>query len=57
MPLVTAVAEGDRVGAGAADEGLDVADGAGVGERAEGELVAAARRGRPTWRWSARCPG
>ena len=39
-PLVSG-GEGDDVGAGAADEGLDVADGAGVGGFAKGELVGA----------------
>ena len=41
MAVVSAVAECDGVGAGAAGDGLDVGDGGGVGEVAEGQRVVA----------------
>ena len=50
-------AEGDGVRAGAADQGLNVADGAGVAAGGQGELVGAGAEVDATSRWSARCRG
>ena len=44
VPPVMAVAERDGVGIGAAGDGLDVGDGGGVGEVAEGQLSVPAPR-------------
>ena len=49
--LATAVSKGDGVGAGAADQGGDVADGAGVADVGEGQLVGSGCRDRPRMPW------